>query len=215
MSLEEKLVATVFFLTAFMWIFKLPINRLLGKEILNDTATAIIGGILMFAMPVNLKKGISLVPWEATRRLPWGILLLFGGGLTLAKAMETTGLINVIADVVSQHSMNPLFIYLILITSMVLLTELMSNVAVTTMYLPVVIAIGTGLGINPLLLSIPMAIAASCAFMLPVSTPPNAIVFSSGYIQIKDMVKTGVILNIISVIILTVSAFTIIKWAFG
>jgi len=215
MSLEERLVATVFFLTAFMWIFKLPINRLLGKEILNDTATAIIGGILMFAMPVNLKKGISLVPWEATRRLPWGILLLFGGGLTLAKAMETTGLINVIADVVSQHSMNPLFIYLILITSMVLLTELMSNVAVTTMYLPVVIAIGTGLGINPLLLSIPMAIAASCAFMLPVSTPPNAIVFSSGYIQIKDMVKTGVILNIISVIILTVSAFTIIKWAFG
>lgn len=215
MGLEEKLVALIFVITAFMWIFKLPINKLLGKEILNDTATAMIGGILMFAMPVNLKKGISLVPWEATRRLPWGILLLFGGGLTLAKAMETTGLINVIADLVSNNRMNPVFIYLILIASMVFLTELMSNVAVTTMYLPVVIAIGQGLGMNPLLLSIPMAMAASCAFMLPVSTPPNAIVFSSGHVQIKNMVKTGFILNIISVIILTVSAFTIIKWVFG
>ncbi len=215
MGTEEKLVAIIFGVTAFMWIFKLPINGLLGKEILNDTATAMIGGILIFAVPKNFKKGIGLVPWKATRRLPWGILLLFGGGLTLAKAMETTGLINIIADLVTDYKMNPVFIYLILIVSMIFLTELMSNVALATMYLPVVIAIATGLGLNPLLLSIPMAMAASCAFMMPISTPPNAIVFSSGHIQIKNMISAGFILNIISVIILTVSAFTIIKWVFG
>ena len=215
MSPEEKLVSFIFGLTAFMWIFKLPINGLLGKEILNDTATAIIGGILIFAVPRNFKKGIGLVPWEATKRLPWGILLLFGGGLTLAKAMESTGLINVIADMVSNNKMNSILIYLILITSMLFLTELMSNVALTTMYIPVVIGIATGLKMDPLLLSIPMAMAASCAFMMPISTPPNAIVFSSGHIQIKQMLLTGIFLNIISVLTLLAAAFSIIKWVFG
>jgi sodium-dependent dicarboxylate transporter 2/3/5 len=215
MSPEEKLVSFIFGLTAFMWIFKLPINGLLGKEILNDTATAIIGGILIFAVPRNFKKGIGLVPWEATKRLPWGILLLFGGGLTLAKAMESTGLINVIADMVSNNKMNSILIYLILITSMLFLTELMSNVALATMYIPVVIGIATGLKMDPLLLSIPMAMAASCAFMMPISTPPNAIVFSSGHIQIKQMLLTGIFLNIISVLTLLAAAFSIIKWVFG
>lgn len=214
MSSEEKLVALIFGLTAFMWIFKLPLNRIIGKEILNDTATAIIGGILIFAVPADFKKGVNLVPWEATRRLPWGILLLFGGGLTLAKAMETTGLINVIADIVSHHKMAPLLVYLILISSMLFFTELMSNVALATMYIPVVIAIAGGLGLNPLLLSIPMAMASSCAFMLPVSTPPNAIVFSSGHISIKQMVKTGFTLNILSVLLLLAASFTLIKWVF-
>ncbi len=215
MGREEKMVAIIFGLTAFMWIFKLPINSLLGNEILNDTATAIIGGILMFAVPVNLKTGFGLVPWEATKRLPWGILLLFGGGISLAKAMENTGLINVIADLVSQNQMSSVFVYVILIGSMLFLTELMSNVALATMYLPVVIGIANGLEMNPVLLTIPMAMAASCAFMMPISTPPNAIVFSSGHIQMKQMIKTGFILNIISVIILSVAAFSIIRWVFG
>ncbi len=215
MGREEKIVAFIFGLTAFMWIFKLPINSLLGNAILNDTATAMIGGILMFIVPVDIKKGFSLVSWEVTKRLPWGILLLFGGGMTLAKAMETTGLINVISDLVSQNPMSSVFVYLILISSMLFLTELMSNVALATMYLPLVIAIGNGLEINPLLLSIPVAMAASCAFMLPISTPPNAIVFSSGHVQMKQMVKTGFLLNILSVMILLTAAFTVIKWVFG
>ncbi len=215
MGREEKLVAFVFGLTAFMWIFKLPVNKLLGAEILNDTATAVIGGVLMFAIPVNLRKGISLLPWEATRRLPWGILLLFGGGLTLAKAMESTGIINIIADLVAQKPMSSVFVYLILITSMIFLTELMSNVALATMYIPVVIGIANGLGINPLLLSIPMAMAASCAFMMPISTPPNAIVFSSGHIRINHMLTTGFILNIFSVLFFVLAAFSIIEWVFG
>jgi sodium-dependent dicarboxylate transporter 2/3/5 len=215
MSREEKMVASVFGITAFMWIFKLPINSLLGIEALNDTVTAIIGGILMFVLPVNLKKGIGLLPWEATRRLPWGILLLFGGGMTLAKAMESTGLINIIADLVAQNPMSSILTYLILIGSMLFLTELMSNVALATMYIPVAIGIAKGLAIDPLLLTIPMAIAASCAFMMPISTPPNAIVFSSGHIRMKHMITTGFALNIISVIILLIAAFTLVKWVFG
>jgi len=215
MGFEEKLVALIFGLTAFMWIFKLPINTLLGNEILNDTATAMIGGILMFAVPVNIKNGRGLVPWEATKRLPWGILLLFGGGMTLARAMETTGLINVVADLVAENPMSSILVYLILIGSMLFLTELMSNVALATMYLPVVIGIANGLGMNPLILSIPVAMAASCAFMMPISTPPNAIVFSSGHIRMKDMIRTGFILNIASVILLLIAAFSIIEWVFG
>ena len=215
MKLEEKLVAFVFALTAFMWIFKLPINALIGKEILNDTATAMIGGILILALPVDFKNGISLIPWEATRRLPWGILLLFGGGLTLARAMESTGLINVIGDMVANNTMAPVLVYLVLIASMLFLTELMSNVALATIYIPVVIAIAGGLGMNPLLLSIPMVLASSCAFMLPVSTPPNAIVFSSGHIRVNQMIKTGFTLNILSVILLVAASFTLIKWVFG
>jgi sodium-dependent dicarboxylate transporter 2/3/5 len=215
MSLEEKLVALIFGLTAFMWIFKLPINKLLGSEILNDTATAIIGGILIFTVPADIRKGIGLVPWEATKRMPWGILLLFGGGLTLAKAMETTGLIDVIANLVAGSRMSALFVYLIMIGSMLLLTELMSNVALATMYIPVAIGIASGLGMDPLLLSLPMAMASSCAFMMPISTPPNAIVFSSGHVEIKQMISTGVILNIISVILLVAASFSIIKWVFG
>lgn len=215
MSRQEKMVAYVFGLTAFMWIFKLPINSLLGKDILNDTTTAVLGGILMFALPINWTKGNSLLPWEATKRLPWGILLLFGGGLTLAKAMESTGLINIIANLVSQNPMSSILIYIILIGSMLFLTELMSNVALATMYIPVAIGIAKGLGIDPLLLSIPMAMAASCAFMMPISTPPNAIVFSSGHIRMKQMIKTGLILNIISIVVLIIAAFSVIEWIFG
>lgn len=215
MGREEKMVAVIFGLTASMWIFKLPINNLIGHPILNDTATAMIGGILMFVVPVNLRKGQGLVPWEATKRLPWGILLLFGGGMTLAKAMETTGLIQIIADLVAQNPMSAIFVYLILISSMLFFTELMSNVALATIYIPVVIGIANGLGMNPLLLSIPVAMAASCAFMMPISTPPNAIVFSSGHIRMRQMIKTGFILNLISVIVLVFAAFTIIDWVFG
>jgi sodium-dependent dicarboxylate transporter 2/3/5 len=215
MGVKEKMVAIIFTLTAGMWIFKLPINTLLGANVLNDTATAMIGGVLMFVIPTNLRKGYGLVPWEATKRLPWGILLLFGGGMSLAKGMEATGVINIIADFVAHNPMSSILVYIILIGSMLFLTEIMSNVALATIYIPVVIGIANGLGIDPLLLSIPVAMAASCAFMMPISTPPNAIVFSSGHISIKQMVKTGFLLNLTSIIVLVVAAFTIIKWVFS
>lgn len=215
MSREEKIVAIIFGITASMWIFKVPLNSLIGQPILNDTATAMIGGILMFAFPTNIKKGVFLLPWDATKRLPWGILLLFGGGMTLAKGMESTGLIQIIANVVAENPMSTIVVYLIMISSMLFLTELMSNVALATVYIPVVIGVANGLNMNPLLLSIPVAMAAGCAFMMPISTPPNAIVFSSGHLRIKHMVKAGFFLNIVSVLVLLLASFTLIKWVFG
>ena len=135
--------------------------------------------------------------------------------MAIAKAMESTGIIQIIAVVVAQNPMSSILVYIILIGSMLFLTELMSNVALATIYIPVVIGIANGLGLNPLLLAIPVAMAASCAFMMPISTPPNAIVFSSGNIRVRQMIKTGFLLNLISVIVLVIASFTIIKWVFG
>jgi len=212
---EEKIVAVIFGLTAFVWIFKAPLNNLIGSNLLNDTVTAMIGGITMFVVPINIKEKKQLLHWKATERLPWGILLLFGGGMTLAKAMEHAGLVSIIADVIAQNQLSSFLIFLILITVMLFMTELMSNVALATIFIPIVIAIAEGASINPLLLSIPVAMAASCAFMMPISTPPNAIVFSSGHIKISQMVKVGIWLNILSVLVLLIAAFTLVEWAFG
>jgi sodium-dependent dicarboxylate transporter 2/3/5 len=173
-----------------------------------------IGGVLMFAVPLNLKGDKVLLNWKATQRLPWGILLLFGGGMTLAKAMEHAGLVNMIADLIAQNSLTIFIIFLILITAMLFLTELMSNVALATIFIPIVIAIASGANINPLLLSIPVTMAASCAFMMPISTPPNAIVFSSGHIKMTQMVRVGIWLNILSVVVLLGAAFSLIEWVF-
>jgi solute carrier family 13 (sodium-dependent dicarboxylate transporter), member 2/3/5 len=214
-KLEEKIVAVIFGLTASMWVFKTPLNNLIGIPLLNDTVTAMIGGVLMFIIPLDLKGNTNLLHWKATQRLPWGILLLFGGGMTLAKAMEHAGLVNLIADVIAQNNFSLLFVFLILIATMLFMTELMSNVALATIFIPIVMAIATGANINPLLLSIPVAMAASCAFMMPISTPPNAIVFSSGHIKIKQMVHVGIWLNILSVIVLLGAAFSLVEWVFG
>ena len=215
LKIEEKIVAVIFGLTALMWIFKAPLNNLIGFSLLNDTVTAMIGGVLMFVIPLDLKGKNNLLHWKATQRLPWGILLLFGGGMTLAKAMEQAGLVNIIAEVISQNHFSVLLIFLILITTMLFMTELMSNVALATIFIPIVMAIAAGANMNPLLLSIPVAMAASCAFMMPISTPPNAIVFSSGHIKISQMVKVGIWLNILSVMVLLGAAFSLIEWVFG
>jgi len=216
MKKEEKLVAMVFALTAFGWIFKNYINVLVGVEFLNDTITAMSGGILMFLVPVNLKKGHFLMRWEDTIRLPWGILILFGGGMCLARGMETTGLIQLIGSAIAGSAgISGFVVVLLLVLTMLFMTELMSNVALVTIFVPVVIGIGQGLGFDPILLVIPVTLASSCAFMMPISTPPNAIVFASGKIRMKDMMRAGILLNLISVAVLVLATFTIIDWVFG
>ncbi|MCF6352865.1 MAG: DASS family sodium-coupled anion symporter [Cyclobacteriaceae bacterium] len=212
---EEKIVAIIFGLTALLWIFKTPLNNLIGFSLLNDTVTAMIGGVMMFIIPLDIKAKKQLLHWSATKRLPWGILILFGGGMTLAKAMEHAGLVDIIAQVIAQNQLSYFLIFVILITVMLFMTELMSNVALATIFIPIVIAIAEGANINPLLLSIPVAMAASCAFMMPISTPPNAIVFSSGHIKISQMVRVGIWLNILSVLVLLAAAFSLVEWAFG
>lgn len=202
-SLEEKLVISIFLLTASGWIFKSQINAIIGANILTDHITAMIGGILVFTVPSDL-KGTKLLDWEDTKRLPWGILLLFGGGMALAKAMASVGIIDQIGEVVQSLSGIHLIVLILIVTTLVLfMTEVMSNVALVTIIIPVIIGVGQGLEINPLILVVPVTLAASCAFMMPISTPPNAIVYSSGHIKMNDMIKAGSILNIISIIILT------------
>ena len=211
----EWLVAILFVLTASAWIFRSPINNMIGSSFLNDTLIAMAGGILMFIVPVNFKKGEFIMDWSATKELPWGILLLFGGGLTLAKAMEVTGIIQSVGEAVSGNSQWELWLLLLALTSIMLfMTELMSNVALCVIFLPVVLGIADGLNIPPLMLAIPVTLASSYAFMMPVSTPPNAIVYSSGFISMKQMVKAGFILNLISIIILMILSQTLIPWVY-
>jgi sodium-dependent dicarboxylate transporter 2/3/5 len=212
---EEKRVLSIFLVTSFFWIFQQPMNYLLGKEVLNDTLIAMTGGLSMFLIPANVKERKFLLTWEDTRNMGWGILLLFGGGLCLADGLNQTGIIQVIGQwVAGQSGFNILFL-LALIAVGVALSELMSNVALVNIFVPVVFGIAQGMNVNPILLALPVTLSASIGFMFPIATPPNAIVFSSGYIRMKDMVRAGLLLNLVSIIIIWISSFTLVKWVFG
>lgn len=203
MKKEEKRVLMVFAITSFCWIFQNLLNSFFDSKVLNDTNIAMTGGILMFLVPSDFKRSEFLLDWEYTKRLPYGILILFGGGICLAKGMETTGIVNLIGETVAaRNEMSVWMLAAILTTIALFLTEIMSNVALVTIFIPVVFGIANGLGIDPLILGMPVTFAASCAFMFPISTPPNAIVFSSGHIAMKDMVRAGILLDIASLVII-------------
>lgn len=200
---EEKLVLFIFSLTSFFWIFQQLINSLLGSNALNDTNIAMIGGTLMFLVPIDFKGDRYLITWDDTKRLPWGILILFGGGICLAKGMESTGIIKAVGDAISEQKDIPVWQMVLTLTIIsIVLTEFMSNVALVTIFVPVVFGIANGLKMDPYLLALPVTFAASCAFMFPISTPPNAIVFASGHISIKDMMKAGFWLDLVSIVII-------------
>lgn len=203
MTTAEKLVMMVFGLTVFCWIMLEPINNWIGQKALSNTVIAMAGGLLMFFVPVNLKNGEFILHWESTVRLPWGIIILFGGGLTMAAGLESAGIINDIAQWVSGSlSADPLVLVISLTLLSIFLTEIMSNVALVTVLLPVVFKIAAQTGVDPLILTIPVTFAASCAFMMPISTPPNAIVYSSGQISIAQMLRAGVWMNLAAAIII-------------
>ncbi len=212
MKKEEKLVLLIFSLTSFLWIFQQALNTVIGHAFFNDTNIAIAGGLFMFIVPVNFFESKFLLVWEDTQKLPWGILILFGGGICLAKGMETTGIIKAIGDyIANQHNLPLWQLLLILIVISVVLTEFMSNVALVTIIIPVVFGIADGLHYDPYVLAIPVTLAASCAFMFPVSTPPNAIVFASGHIKMKDMMRAGALLNTASILIILMLSLFILK----
>jgi solute carrier family 13 (sodium-dependent dicarboxylate transporter), member 2/3/5 len=211
----EKKVMAVFLLTSTLWIFQDPLNKFIFENsVLNDTNIAMSGGLLMFLIPVNIRSMEFILDWKDTIHLQWGILILFGGGLCLASGLESTGLIQKLGDWIAGQSTFSISLILILIVITVLLSEFMSNVALVQIFIPVVFGISNGLGINPILLAMPVTLAASIGFMFPIATPPNAIVFSSGYIRMKDMVRAGLLLDIISVFIILFSAITLVKALF-
>jgi len=213
-SNAEKKVAAVFVLAAVFWVSR----PMLGQWIsgLTDTGIAIGAALLLFVMPVDLSRGQFVLEWSDTERLPWGVLILFGGGLSLASAISETGLAEWIGNGVGIFGGWPVFLLVGLsVFVIVFLTEMTSNTATTAAFLPILASVAVGLGENPLLLAIPAALGASCAFMLPVATPPNAIVYGSGKISIPEMAKAGLVLNIFFIILLTVGAFTLIQLVFN
>lgn len=215
LSVGELRTLFIFLATALSWIFRKQINELLPEDVsISDPEIAIWATIALFVVPVNFTKGQFLLSWRDTEKLPWGILLLFGGGLSLAGAMESTGLVNLIAGQFSDIEQTGFWIILGLAAVSLFLTEVMSNVALVTIFLPVVGGIAVGMGINPLYACIPVTLAASCAFMLPMSTPPNAIVFASGYISIPQMMRAGVVLNLITIILIALLSQTVIPLIF-
>jgi sodium-dependent dicarboxylate transporter 2/3/5 len=211
----EKLVLLIFSLTAFFWMFQQPINTLLRADIFNDTSIAMCGGILMFVVPVNFRKGEFILDWTDTEKMAWGILFLFGGGLCLAEGMNKAGVIHAVGEWVAGQSEYSIWLLLILIIISVSLSEVMSNVALVNVFVPVVFGIAQVMDVNPILLAMPVTLGASVALMSPIATPPNAIVFSSGYIRIQDMVRAGALLNLVSIIIIWIVSMTIEKWVFG
>jgi len=216
LSKEEKRVLAIFGITCFFWIFRQNLNGLIGKNILDDTTIAMAGGILMFIIPIDLKNYKFILEWPDMKNLPWGILLLFGGGLSLAQGMESAGLVELVGEKVAQQgNFSTTTITLSLTAISMFLTEFMSNVALTTIFVPVVLGIADGLQINPILLAMPVSFAASCAFMMPISTPPNAILFASGYIRVEQMIKAGILLNLVSLLLIWLAMMTLGVWLYG
>ncbi len=213
MTRPQWTVAAVFAATSLAWITR-PL--LAAIEIgahrpfagLTDTGIAVAAGLALFAAPTGRSDARFVLDWEATARLPWGVLLLFGGGLSLAAAIEAHGLGAWLgATVGGSVDVSPVALVVAAVTLTIFLTELTSNTATTATLVPVLAALAPGLGLDPLLLAVPVALAASCAFMLPVATPPNAIVFGSGRISIPEMSRAGFWLNWISVLAISLFAF--------
>lgn len=210
MSVEEKTVGVVFLITAFAWITRsFFLNQFVPG--INDTVIAIAAALLMFIIPSKKEKGKALLTWEEAEKLPWGVIILFGGGLSIAAAFQSSGLAEWLGMqlVAIQHL--PLFVIILIVALAInFLTEVTSNVATASIMLPVLASLADAIGIHPYLLMIPATMAASCAFMLPIATGPNAIVFGSGELKIKDMVRAGIWLNVISSVLISLLVYWVL-----
>jgi sodium-dependent dicarboxylate transporter 2/3/5 len=207
MGKEEKMVFGLFLTAAFLWISRSGINALLGTSI-GDTSIAVFVGILFFLIPTSSKSGERLLEWKDTSKLPWGVLLLFGGGLSIASALSGTGILTLFADTISGiHGMSFLLITLILMLVIVVLTELMSNTALATIFLPIIASLGLSFGMNPIAFAAPLVLAMSCVFSLPMGTPPNAVIFASGELRISNMIRVGMFLDPFAVLVLSLIGF--------
>lgn len=225
MTRGQKITISVFILTVILWITRPLLQKLsitINDEIiqplnlLSDSGIAMFAAMLLFTIPVNFKEKIFVLDWPTAKKLPWGIFILFGGGLTLAKAIQTNGVAEFIAAQALFLPELPEVVYVLIIcASVIFLTELTSNTATTATLVPILSSIAIGLGLHPYLFIFPATLAASFAFMMPIATPPNAIVFGSGHITIPEMCKAGLWLNIIGLITITAFTFLVIKPVVG
>jgi sodium-dependent dicarboxylate transporter 2/3/5 len=215
-STAERRVLVVFMVTALLWITRGFLVKT-GWFQVDDNMIAIAAGIALFIIPSGLRgTGVTpgtLLNWSDTSRMAWGTLLLFGGGIALAESLEKTGVMEIIGqNLALLGQTGPFILVLTVVIVSIFLSELMSNVAQVIVLSPVLCALADTLHLNPLFLGIPMTLAASAASMLPMGTPPNAIVFGSGIIRMKDMVKAGLIMNLISILIITLFTWLILPW---
>jgi len=202
MSIAEKRVSVVFASAAFLWMTRPLLNMLSIFSGLSDAGIAMIAATILFLIPSANKNDPYLMKWETMSKLPWGLLILFGGGLSLASSVAQTGLADWIGEsLVVLGGAGTIVLVIVITTLIAFLTELTSNTATTGTFLPVVAALAIGISVDPLIFALPATLAASCAFMLPVATPPNGIVYGSGYIRIPEMVKAGFVLNIIGIVV--------------
>ena len=209
-SVPEKRVAIVFGLLALAWIFRPLLVKIPGLEGLDDSGIAMAGAVALFLIPSGAREDPMLIRWEQVEKLPWAILILFGGGLALAGAVSDTGLAAWLGDKLHAVAALPApMLVLIVATLIIFLTELTSNIATTATFLPVAGAIAVEAGIEPIVLAVPATLAASCAFMLPVATPPNAIVFGSGLLTVPKMAKAGFVLNLFGIVLVSLAALVL------
>ena len=214
LSKDELKISVIFGLTALAWIFRKGLDNFELLSGLTDAGIAIISAILLFMVPSSNNKG-DLLNWDSSNKLPWGLLILFGGGLSIAAQINSTGLGVWIGEGLGiLGTVPPIMLIFFVAALIIFLTEITSNVATTSTFLPVFGAVAIGLGILPVSLTVPVCLAASCAFMLPVATPPNAIVYGSGKFTIATMMKAGFVLNIIGIIVVTLFAYFIAPQVF-
>ena len=226
----EKRVFIVFICTATLWMTKDLIVNLLSIPI-NDTIIAIIGAFALFCLPSGMKPNTNsettideeenvnhfnnILNWKDTSKMAWGILLMFGGGLALAKAMENAGVMKMIGEGISNYAPDNRFLLIMLVATVsIFLSEVMSNIAQVIVMAPILASLAIALQIPPIILGIPMTLAASCAGMLPMGTPPNAIAYSSGLIPLKSMLRAGLVLNLFSIVIISLFSYFIIDFIF-
>lgn len=212
MSIEEKLTGIVFLFVSILWISS---SILPASLHLSDTVISMSGAVLLFLIPAKSKKG-GLLVWDDLSKLSWGILILFGGGLSLAAAFEDSGLTKWMGGLLDIVKPLPLVLIVIILTTAILfLTEVMSNTAVSNMLMPISIGLAAAIHQDAFFIMAVVALSSTCAFMLPISTPPNAAVFSSDEIEMKDMIKAGFILNIFTIIIISLFVYFWLPIAFG
>jgi sodium-dependent dicarboxylate transporter 2/3/5 len=224
MGKGEKWTLLVFALTAVAWIMRT--EKVIGDFIIpgintflpmvDDSTIAIAGALLLFLLPVDRENGIYTMNWEWAKKIPWGILILFGGGIALSKAFIASGLAQVIIDNFTIFSALSVVAAVLIVGIIIsLLTEVTSNTAMASVMIPIMAVTSISMGIHPWILMLTATFACSLAFMLPVATPPNAVAYGSGYISMHDMIRTGWVLNFIGIGILTVMMFTVFMYVLG
>lgn len=210
LSRAERVVGTVFAITALAWVLRPLLGRVTSG--LSDTGIALAAAVILFMLPVGQPDGRRALDWESARMIPWDVLVLFGGGLSLAGAMSSSGLADWLGSALGGLEGLPIGVTLVLVTAAVIfITELMSNTAAAATFLPVLAALAVDIGQPPLAILVPAALASSCAFMMPVATPPNAIVFASGQVSMRQMARAGVVMNLVFVALVSAAGMRFLR----